>query len=177
MVLEALRGPTVTLTRAGVAVTDPWWPENLPSAAHCQLPFDGTVTLGVIRLPQVPGPLACSAVIGRLGQVLDWQPLVVDGEQAQLDVDSALGAFYDIADTDVLEPLFRDDEYMFEVQQRAFAEKVVAIEVEDRVVAVVFECGMGDGSYPVYVGYDVDSVAVAVLVDLELLHRAESRSA
>jgi len=34
---------------------------------------------------------------------------------------------------------------------------------------------MGSGSYPVDAGFNADGEAVAVLVDLELLHRAERR--
>ena len=173
--LRALPGPT--LPGGAVVVADPWWPENQPTAAHCQLPPGGPVTLGVLQFPQLPGPLACSAVIGQLDRVLEWRPLVVNGEQVQLNVDSALGAFYDIADLDALKPLFSDDEYMLGVHERALGESVVAIDLEGRVAAVVFMCGMCDGLYPVYVGHAADGSSVAVLVDLALLLRAGARSA
>ena len=37
---------------------------------------------------------------------------------------------------------------------------------------VAFDCGVGDGAYPVYVGHDAAGQAVALAADLELLHHA-----
>ena len=89
-----------------------------------------------------------------------------------LDSDSALGAFFDINEEDVLGPLFQDDLHMQGIYNRALEERVVTMEAEGRVVAVVFLCPDGSGLYPAWTGYDKDMQAVAVLVDLRLLDDA-----
>lgn len=131
-------------------------------------------TVGLTRTGEVDPqlePLAAS--IGELGMVTDWHALAQNEAHFHLEVDSALGAFYDISDAQVLQPLFEDAEHMKGVFGRALTRKVVAMEADGRVVAVVFECPDGPGSYPVYEGFDKDGQAVAVLVDLGILCGAE----
>ena len=116
--------------------------------------------------------MSCAAAIGRVDEVASWQPLVVREAHYHLDSDSALGAFYDITDAAVLRPLFDDAKHMQGVYNRALEERIVTMEVDDRVVAVVFLCPDGSGLYPAYAGFDKDMQAVAVLVDLRLLDDA-----
>ena len=77
-----------------------------------------------------------------------WQPLVVREAHFHLDSDSALGAFFDITDAAVLRPLFKDDMHMQGVYNRALEERIVTMEAEGRVAAVVFLCPDGSGLYP-----------------------------
>ena len=177
VVLEALLGPTLGLPGEAVVVADPWWPETFPEYAHFFLPSDAPVVLGTVSLPHLSAPLVYAAAVGRVEEVDTWLPLAFDGEDLHLEVDTGLGAFFDVTDTALLKQLFTDDEYTLELGRRVLEEKAVAVEAEGRVVAVLFECGMGDGSYPVYLGFNVDGAPKAMLVDLELLHRAESRTA
>jgi hypothetical protein len=100
-------------------------------------------------------------------------PLVEDEEHFHLDSDSALGAFYDITDASALRPLFENDLHRQQVYNRALADRIVTVEVDGRVAAVVFLCPDGSGLYPAWTGFDRDMVAVAVLVDLRLLDDAE----
>jgi hypothetical protein len=59
--------------------------------------------------------------------------------------------------------------HMQGLYNRALDERVVTMEADGRVVAVVFLCPDGSGLYPAWTGYDKDMQAVAVLVDLRLL--------
>lgn len=171
--LSATPGPAISLRLGALAVADPWWPEY---------PEDPVLSIGVGVYPTLlstitmrrdgqmePVPLSCAAVLGRVDQVASWQPLVVDEAHFHLDSDSALGAFFDIDDEDVLRPLFVDDQYMQGVYNQALRERIVTMEVEGRTAAVVFLCPDGSGLYPAYAGFDKDMQAVAVLVDLRML--------
>jgi hypothetical protein len=120
-----------------------------------------------------PAPMSCAAAIGPVDQVATWQPLVEDEEHFHLDSDSALGAFYDITDASALRPLFENDMHMQQVYNRALADRIVTVEVDGRVAAVVFLCPDGSGLYPAWTRFDRDMVAIAALVDLRLLDDAE----
>ena len=132
--------------------------------------------LSTIALPRQgrpePVPMSCAAAIGRVDHVASWQPLVVREAHFHLDSDSALGAFYDITDAAVLQPLFEDATHMQGVYNRLLDGRIVTMVVEGRVAAVVFLCPDGSGLYPAYAGFDRDMQAVAVLVDLRLLDDA-----
>jgi hypothetical protein len=69
--------------------------------------------------------------------------------------------------------MFSDDMHMQGVYDRALEDRVVTMETNGRVVAVVFLCPDGSGLYPAWTGYDKDMQAVAVLVDLRLLDDAQ----
>jgi len=84
-----------------------------------------------------------------------------------------LSAFYDITDSRALRPLFENAEHMQGVYNRTLEERVVTMEVDGRVAAVVFLCPDGSGLYPAYAGFDKDLQAVAVLVDLKTLGGAD----
>jgi hypothetical protein len=179
-VLTALPGPRLSLRFGRLAVADPWWPEMVPvypvtALGGGEQPIVVT-TVGLTRTGEVdPQPVPVAASIGELGMVTDWHPLVQNEAHFHLEVDSALGAFYDISDVQVLQPLFEDAEHMKGVFDRAVTEKVVAMEAQGGVVAVVFGCPDGPGSYPVYEGFGENGQVVAVLVDLGILSGAVRR--
>ena len=175
--LTATPGPSVSLRWGTLALADPWWPEMLPEFQVIGIGKGQQPTvLSTISLPREgrpePVPMSCAAAVGRVDEVTRWHPLVVNETHFHLDSDSALGAFYDITDSAVLRPLFADDLHMQGVYNRALEERVVTMEADGRVVAVVFLCPDGSGLYPAYAGFDKDMQAVAVLVDLRLLDDA-----
>ncbi len=170
--LQATPGPSISLRWGTLAVADPWWPEALPEYQVIGIgKGDKPTLLSTIQVPRGDGyeAIACAATIGPVEHVATWQPLVRDEAHFHLDSDSALGAFYDITDAPVLRPLFQDAKHMQGVYSRALVERIVAMEVDGRVAGVVFLCPDGSGLYPAYAGYDRDTGAVAVLVDLKTL--------
>src|SRR5687768_7234878 len=174
--LTATPGPSLPLAWGTLTIADPWWPEYpdgpielLGRGEHPTLL--STIVVDVERKPE-PVETSCAAAVGPLDQVTSWQPVLHDEAHFHLDSDSALGAFFDINEEDVLRPLFTDDLHMQGVYNRALEERVVTMEVDGRVVAVVFLCPDGSGLYPAWTGYDKDMQAVAVLVDLRLLDDA-----
>ena len=170
-------GPRVSLRWGTLALADPWWPEALPDTQVIAIGAGVQPTLlstvAVTREGRAtPVPTSCAATIGPVEQVASWQPLVQHDAHVHLDSDSALGAFYDITDADVLRPLFEDAQHMQGVYNRVLDERVVTMEVDGRAAAVVFLCPDGSGLYPAYAGFDKDMQAAAVLVDLRLLDDA-----
>ena len=179
--LSATPGPSLSMRFGMVAIADPWYPEGSPEYPAIALGQGekGTVLTTFARTragSDTHEPMAVAAVVGDLDQVVTWQPVVQDEQHFHLDVDSALGAFYEITDAAVVQPLFEDALYMKGIYDRALTELMVAMEVGGRVVAVVFLCPDGSGLYPVWAGFDRDMTAVAVLVDLKLLEGAVQRT-
>ncbi len=175
--LTATPGPAVSLRWGTLAVADPWFAPELPELQQISIgQGEQPTVLSTVAVPREghPQPVAmsCAAAIGRVDEVSSWQPLAQHEQHYHLDSDSALGAFYDITDTAVLRPLFEDDAHMQAIYNRALVERVVAMEANGRVAAVVFLCPDGSGRYPVYAGFDKDRQAIAVLVDLRLLDDA-----
>jgi len=179
--LSATPGPSLAMRFGVVAIADPWYPEGAPKYPAIAL-GEGEKATVLTTISQtrassgVQESLAIAASVGDLDQVVTWQPLAQDEHHLHLDVDSALGAFYEITDAAVLQPLFEDDLYMKGIYDRALTEPMVAMEVDGRVVAVVFLCPDGSGLYPVWAGFDKDMQAAAVLVDLKMLGAAIQRT-
>ncbi len=165
--LTATPGPALPLAWGTLTIGDPWWPEY-PDGPIEQLGRGEHPTLlstmdVYVERKQQHVPTSCAAAVGAVEQVVSWQPVLHDEEHVHLDSDSALGAFFDINEEEVLRPLFTDDEHMQGVYNRALEERIVAMQVDGRVVAVVFLCPAGSGLYPAWTGYDKDMQAVAVL--------------
>jgi hypothetical protein len=179
--LSATPGPSLAMRFGAVAIADPWYPEGAPSQSAIALGEGekATVVTTIARVragSDIHESMAVAASVGQLDQVVTWQPLVQDEQHFHLDVDSALGAFYEITDAAVLQPLFEDALYMKGIYDRALTEPAVAMEVDGRVVAVVFLCPDGAWRYPMWAGFDEDMSAVAVLVDLKILDGAVQRT-
>lgn len=178
--LTATPGPLLAMRFGMVAIADPWFPEAAPRhSASTVGEGDKPTTLTTIAQTRTDSGelehMAGAASIGDLDQVVTWHPLVQNQQHFHLDVDSALGAFYEITDASVLQPLFEDDLHMKAIYDRALTELMVPMEVDGRVVAVVFLCPDGSGLYPAWAGFDKDMKAVAVLIDLKILSGAERR--
>jgi len=178
--LSSSSGPSLAMRFGMVALADPWYAEAAPTAPLIALGegVQPTVLTTIEQTRSDTGDSESTAVaasVGSLDRVVSWQPLVQHERHFQLDSDSALGAFYEITDAALLQPLFEDDLHMQGIYNRALTELIVPMEVEGRVVASVFLCPDGSGLYPAWAGYDKDMQAVAVLVDLLILNGAVER--
>ena len=171
--IAATPGPTLGMRFGAVAIADPWFPEMAPRQPVIALGGgDKATVLSHISLVRPDGTvdrLGVAASVGDLDRVVRWHPLVQEEEHFHLDVDSALGAFYEITDAAVLQPLFEDSLHMKGVYDRALSEPWVPMSVDDRVAAAVFLSPDGAGLCPVWAGFDRDGSAVAVVVDLLIL--------
>lgn len=175
--LTAKDGPTLSMKWGAITIADPWFPAAEPATPMLVMGANDypTAVTVIARTRAETGasevwPVA--ATVGTVDGVAVWQPLADDG-QFQLDSDSSLGAFYEIADADVLQPLFEDDVYMQGIFNRALEESIVSMEADGRTLAAAFMCGKD--LYPAWVGFDANSVAVAVLLDFGLLSGAQGR--
>lgn len=170
--LKERRGPAIDLPSGALALADPWFQEALPDRETIRLPRGKQPsllsTIDFIRDGK-RATMACAAAIGPVDRVTDWRPLTSGGKPFRLDSDSALGAFYDMADDARLRPLFENDQHMFAVYKRALKEPIATMDAEGGAAGVVFLCPDGSGLYPAYGGFDRGGNAVAALVDLKIL--------
>lgn len=177
--LTAMPGPTLSTTWGAIAIADPWFPEAAPTTAATLLGAGEHPTV-VAAIPRTRVDTGVSelwpvaAAVGRVEEVATWHPLPDDG-QFQLDSDSSLGAFYEITDAALLQPLFEDGHHMQDVFNRALEGLIVPMEAQGRVVAAVSRCRKD--LHPAWVGYDAAGVGVAALVDFGVLASAAGRVA
>lgn len=171
--LGATPGPSLAMRFGALAIADPWWPEAAPQQPVIALGGGDKVTvLSTVALTRDDGTveqMGVAASVGDLARVATWQPLVQAEQHFHLDVDSALGAFYEITDAAVLQAFFEDSLHMKAVYDRALTEPWVEMEVDGRVAAAVFLSPDGAGLCPVWAGFDRDMAAVAAVVDLLIL--------
>ena len=116
------------------------------------------------------------AVVGETVDVERWVESIESTDvQLAFAVDGGMGCVFDPENVNkVRDYLARTPtEELFDlIQDEAFA----CIESSDAVVGVIFNCGMGDGAYKIWIGLSQTGRPVALLADLELLHHAvESR--
>ncbi|PJN27957.1 DUF4241 domain-containing protein [Kitasatospora sp. CB02891] len=89
-------------------------------------------------------------------------------------VDTGMGCFLDASGRDVLPKLFEQRQWetdLWGAGQRPYAE-VSAPDAGANLIA--YPSGVGDGSYPVWIGRDADGEVTCFLADMLLLHRAEA---
>lgn len=172
--LAPVRGPSLDMRFGAVAVADPWLPSAVPEYPVIGLGGGAKATMVVaISRSRSDGSgvdsQSVAATIGDIDQVVSWEPLLADGTQFQLDVDSALGVFYEITDAVLLRPLFEDDRYMQGIYEAALSELIVPMVARGRMVASAFMVSGGSGLHPVWAGFDQDMAAVAMMLDTGLL--------
>ena len=177
--LGATPGPSLAMRFGALTIADPWWPEAAPQQPVIALGGgDKATVLSTVALTRADGAveqLGVAASVGDLARVATWRPLVQAEQHFHLDVDSALGAFYEITDAAVLQPLFEDSLHMKRVYERAMTDPWVPMAVDDRIAAAVFLSPDGAGLCPVWAGFDRDTSAAAVVVDLLILGVAGRR--
>jgi hypothetical protein len=178
--LRPIHGPSLETRFGLVAIADPWVPSAAPEYADISLGGGGTktTTLAAISRSRADGfgvdAQCVAAAIGDHERVVSWEPLLSHNDsKSHIEVDSGLGAFYEITDASLVWRLFEDDHYMHGIHDRALSELVVPIEASGRVVASVFIVSGGAGVHPAWAGFDRDMSAVAVLVDTGILSEGE----
>ncbi|MER5932169.1 DUF4241 domain-containing protein [Streptomyces sp. NPDC002054] len=110
-----------------------------------------------------------------------WELAVQSGQDARLlgtdeffgfGVDTGTGCFLDAGGRDVLPGLFEADEVErrgWENGSRAYA---AISDPDSGANLIAYHSGMGDGSYPVWIGRDADGAVTCFVADMLLLHRA-----
>ncbi|WP_165956491.1 DUF4241 domain-containing protein [Kribbella antibiotica] len=106
--------------------------------------------------------------------VTQWVPAFPsgsdDGAILGFAVDSGTASFFDFSAKDWLTARQAADDWYDEISDLLLRDHYVL--VEDQATgfnAIVYECGMGDGVYEVWLGLNSDRQVAEILVDLELL--------
>ncbi len=108
---------------------------------------------------------------------LTWEPALRSGQDTRMlpdghffgfDVDSGIGAFFDARDADALTSEFQrifavDDPFPATAAPRCFAVSIDDSGTGTNLVA--YRSGLGDGSYPVWIGRDAAGRIVSVIAE------------
>jgi len=97
---------------------------------------------------------------------------LAEGQFFGFGVDSGTGSFLDAAASHHLRPLRQDREWTQAIAAIS-AQGAIGIPTADPDLnIIVFKCGMGDGSYPVWIGRAASQEPVCFVADLELLQHS-----
>lgn len=132
--------------------------------------------------PRVPAPLRkVTALKADSGaeRVQRWELGLRPGQTAPdsdaeslpgFSVDGGLGCLVDATGLKFLRQLWQHDRDLEEAPDGVDGREAEIITAPDLLAGmVIFECGMGDGVYPVWLGRSATGDVVSILVDLELL--------
>jgi Protein of unknown function (DUF4241) len=98
---------------------------------------------------------------------------LADGQFFGFGVDSGTGCFMDASARDQLDRLVTDQDLWKEATGDIGARGFSDISTDDPDLnIIVFECGMGDGSYPTWIGRATGGATVCFVADLELLQHS-----
>jgi hypothetical protein len=137
----------------------------------------GTVELTCHALRWETGPPSnkvltrvTAAYISDGSPIATWEPIdLMDGARFGFSA-GGVGVVADAIQREFLESWEDDEEYLDDLLEGLREDSLVQVSNGSDDLAVVFDCGMGDGWYPVLIGRDEAGEACAVLFDLELIH-------
>lgn len=91
-----------------------------------------------------------------------------------LDIDAGTGCFFDLAHSGALIEMSEQPDADLAVIQETLEKRfTVRPSAANPAEVAFFECGMGDGSYDLWIGYEDSGGAGMLLADLELLDHAQ----
>lgn len=184
----------VSLPTGALVVADPAWvmthaqEENVVAARI--RPAEYAVKLWVATWPwspnpRLPSPMSkvCAAKLQISDrEVVRWIPARPTKDEPSkpmgISVDSGLAAFFDFSSKEWISAL-QDDEERFSATLENLKRDLFVSISDERTGgnAVIFECGMGDGVYDVWLGLAEDGGAAEVVIDLELLSHSDGPAA
>lgn len=186
---EISEAGVVNLPTGKVVVADPDWASNpieeSEAVASTVAPGRYPVSLLVAVWKDVsdvePPPVnrVCASKL-RISddQVVEWRPAfpstpASDGGEVEafgISVDSGTASFFDFSAREWLSVLQSDDDQWRKAVDHLRRDLYVTFEDQQSSAnVVIFECGMGDGVYEVWLGLSSDGQVAEILVDLEFL--------
>jgi hypothetical protein len=106
-----------------------------------------------------------------------WELALQPGQDARLlsaneffgfGVDTGMGCFLDVSGRDELPKLFDE-----QVEEDDWSSHIEVRDPKTSTNLIAYRSGMGDGSYPVWIGRDVDGEVTCFVADMLVLHHAE----
>lgn len=177
----------VSLPTGSIVVADPDLAmsplEEADVVAAVVAPGRYAVSLSVATWSQSPNPAfpspmrrICAAKVHILSEkVVRWRPARTSKESdvevpLGIPVDSGTVAFFDFSAREWLSGLQSDDQHWKRALE--YMDRDLYAHFEDQQSSanvVMFECGMGDGVYDVWLGLTNDGDTAEIVIDLELL--------
>ena len=182
--LGIMEAGAVRLTTGRLVVCDPGWLQrDFSGFVATQLsPGVYPVELSVVHMPQNDPRLrsvlvTAARVLVSAAQVTAWEPAWPSEQEGvparSFGVDGGQACFMDEAIAPFLIDYQADPSRVDLMVTQVLKEQWASIADESGRTVVVVSCGMGDGSYPVWLGHADDGSTAQVVVDLELLSHAD----
>lgn len=184
--IEVVRVGDVRLPTGKLVVCDPGWLTRrfTGQVAADLAPGSYPVELSVVHLPRanprLPTKRVTAARVLVSSERVDawepaWPPKDADrGTAGGFAVDGGQGCFTDLATSPFLAEYLGDRARSGAVISSVLDHQWAIVEDEETAGnMVVFDCGMGDGDYAVWVGRAADGAIAQVAADLELLWHSE----
>jgi hypothetical protein len=177
-VLSRLTGPDVTLPNGELVVCDPFSIDSVSPAVAFPTGTHPTLVC-VVGFPEPDGTSqyyrSTAAAVGDVERVAEWRPLESDGAEVRCEIGTGWAVFLDAAHLDSVRDLVGDEDTVLDLADEVSEEGLAVVEWEGKSIGAAFVCSLGGESFHMYGGYDAGGELVSVLVDLELLTRAERR--
>lgn len=132
--------------------------------------------------PMTPAPVrrvAATVILLKDGDVSTWEFAFGHGNDLEeneilgFGVDSGKGCFIDALGLRFLMRLQQEGDQFDEIAETVMRDQFATLEEPHLGVnAIFFDCGMGDGFYPVWLGRNTHGDPVRVVADLELLDQS-----
>jgi hypothetical protein len=168
-----------------VVAADPAWsinPLEESDAVAANVPpgsYPVSLLVSVWRQPPASGVIPRSKVCAskvRISNdpVTQWRPAFPSESDQSVAlgfaVDSGTASFFDFSAKDWLTARQDNDDWWDEISDVLLRDLYVLIEDQATGAnAIIYECGMGDGAYEVWLGLNADGQVAEIFVDLELL--------
>ncbi|MFC9688566.1 DUF4241 domain-containing protein [Kribbella sp. NPDC056951] len=182
---EVISAGAVHFPTGMVVAADPAWsinPLEESDAVAAKVPtgsYPVSLLVSVWRQAPASGAVPRSKVCASKVHVSDdpvthWRPAFPSGSDQSVAlgfaVDSGTASFFDFSAKDWLTARQENDDWWDEVSDVLRRDLYVLIEDQATGAnAIIYECGMGDGVYEVWLGLNADGQVAEILVDLELL--------
>lgn len=184
--VEVIDAGRLELSTGNVVATDPAWPSLEDAVAVVVEPGSYPVSLSVARSRSAPDRALVSAVrmLVSRGDVETWAPawegVTSEGSATSLGftVDAGQACLLDQAALPFLIDLAEDEDASIELSLRVESQKYEhVVDETSGMNAIVFACGMGDGTYPVWLGSTAKGELAQLVVDLEFLSQCVGEEA
>jgi hypothetical protein len=182
LITEPSHAGWLHLPTGSVIATDPFLLDDAVPFTITVAPGHYAVLIASMRWEGTDGEGETPAVMVRIldKPTAGWEPALLPGQDARLlgageffgfGVDAGMGCFLDASGREELGRLVEEleDEYN---EMDLLDSELRAPETGTNLIA--YQSGLGDGSYPVWIGRDADGEVTAFVADMLILHDTDS---
>ncbi|MGW2158421.1 DUF4241 domain-containing protein [Nonomuraea sp. NPDC001699] len=182
LITEPTHAGSLHLPTGSLIAADPFFLDGAGPFTVTVPPGDYAVLIATMRWEETKWDGEDLAVMVRIldKPTVSWEPALLPGQDVRLlgagqfygfGVDAGMGCFLDASGREELERLVEEveDEYN---EMELLSSELRAPETGTNLIA--YQSGLGDGSYPVWIGRDADGEVTSFVADMLILHDADA---